>query len=596
MRIAYDNIIDDLVGGTSATIVASSELTSYPITNVQDQRLTTQWGSDSTTSQTIVCEFDTLPEFPDYATGTSYIQTAWSTVDSWTATLATLSVTNYTGILTVTATSNSSAYITRTGLTIPASSTIKIKARSTLSSTLTILNSAGSTLGTITGVNSAYSILSVTTATAATTLNIYTNNSTVGTALEIDGIYTGTGQYTTQLIDQSGNARHGTIYGATPDGEGGLVFDGVNDYVVISSTQTIPDIFHFDAILTIPNHATQIQVILGIGGSGVPRLLIDRSINNRNLRISYWNGGSTVTMESANFFPSTTIPVHCSITVNWLTGLVLVYQNGVLFTNHTMVSMIKPSALLWYIGNQAALSATNALGGTIRQARIYNRALSADEILHIYNEEPFNTESFGLVADWTLDAQYKVSTAAILGHNIKTGTTVKIEANNSNEWSDPAVSETMVVNPDNILKFLDDTYIYKYWRFTFSGQANLKIGRLWLGDYLSINPSSLDDFTVTKKRDDIVVYGKNRQKYASIGNGWRQIEFTFPRSNPVMISELTRFIDTVGHHGSFIFCNFDSLRDYELVEPLYCSISDDTGFSHARRQFYTYSLKLEEDR
>ncbi len=51
MRIAYDNLLDDLL---SANITYSTETTLYEATKVQDQRLTTQWRTTAATSQTIV--------------------------------------------------------------------------------------------------------------------------------------------------------------------------------------------------------------------------------------------------------------------------------------------------------------------------------------------------------------------------------------------------------------------------------------------------------------------------------------------------------------------------------------------------------------
>jgi hypothetical protein len=204
----------------------------------------------------------------------------------------------------------------------------------------------------------------------------------------------------------------------------------------------------------------------------------------------------------------------------------------------------------------------------------------------------------GLVADWTLDKDLQVNTAAILGHNIKAGCTVKIQANNTNEWSYPAVSETFsYVTPDKmILKFLASTYTYKYWKFTFSGMGAIQIGRMWLGKYLQINPSSLDNFTVNKKRSDTVLYGRNRQKYASPGIGWREFNLSFPKSDTNMMYNLETMYDQVGNHSSFIFCNFDSLRDYQIVDPCYCSLDGGIDFNHIGQQNYNYSLKLSEDK
>jgi hypothetical protein len=126
--------------------------------------------------------------------------------------------------------------------------------------------------------------------------------------------------------------------------------------------------------------------------------------------------------------------------------------------------------------------------------------------------------------------------------------------------------------------------------------GDIQIGRMWLGKYLQINPSSLDNFTVNKKRSDTVLYGRNRQKYASPGIGWREFNLSFPKSDTNMMYNLETMYDQVGNHSSFIFCNFDSLRDYQIVDPCYCSLDGGIDFNHIGQQNYNYSLKLSEDK
>lgn len=201
-----------------------------------------------------------------------------------------------------------------------------------------------------------------------------------------------------------------------------------------------------------------------------------------------------------------------------------------------------------------------------------------------------------------LGATAACSIFAVLSHNLTATGTVTVVGNDDIAsgltWvtSGESSTQTITYNAGPMLTFVSPIS-NRYWKFTFSGQTQngIEIGRLWLGSYLTISPSSLDDFTVTKKRDDTVVYGKNRQKYASVGNTWRAFTLTFPKTNGSMLTSIQTFYDTVGKHSSFIFCNFDSIRTYPLVDPCYCSISGDVGFSHAGRQYYTYSLELEED-
>jgi hypothetical protein len=63
-----------------------------------------------------------------------------------------------------------------------------------------------------------------------------------------------------------------------------------------------------------------------------------------------------------------------------------------------------------------------------------------------------------------------------------------------------------------------------------------------------------------------------------------------------MIDEILDLIDRVGFHSSFIFCNFDTIRNYEIVEPCYVSITGAVGFSHTNRLRFKYTLSIEEDK
>ena len=184
---------------------------------------------------------------------------------------------------------------------------------------------------------------------------------------------------------------------------------------------------------------------------------------------------------------------------------------------------------------------------------------------------------------------------AIVGHNINSGATVRAQGNATDAWTSPSVNELITYNSGMMIKYATGGS-YRYWRFSFSGlTSGLEIGRLWIGDYIQLTNSSFTDFVVTEKRDDVVAYGNGRQKYASRGDGWRAINLNFPKSDTTTTSAIRSMFSSAGKHASIIFCNFDSLRDYPLVEPMYCSITNDIEFSHADAMRFRYSLSLEED-
>lgn len=193
-----------------------------------------------------------------------------------------------------------------------------------------------------------------------------------------------------------------------------------------------------------------------------------------------------------------------------------------------------------------------------------------------------------------------IATAAILGHNISasaTAASIIISANSSASFTAGNVIATLTRNANAVLKFFSAA-TFQYWQFFVDDPTNtdgyLEFGRLWLGPYITISPSSLVDFRVVKKRSDLVTFGKNRQKYASPGENWRRFEFSFPPTGGSALTVIQDLYDAVGNHTSFIFTNLDTTYTYPLVYPAYVSLDGEISFAHAGYQKYTYDIAMEE--
>jgi hypothetical protein len=199
-----------------------------------------------------------------------------------------------------------------------------------------------------------------------------------------------------------------------------------------------------------------------------------------------------------------------------------------------------------------------------------------------------------------LGSAKSISTAAIISHNFTSSVSVTIDANTSNSWGSPATSKTIIYNAGMMLNFFTPVS-YQWWRFTISDPTNtngyLSIGRLWLGDYLTIDPSSSIDYKVTKKRSDRVIHGRGQQKFSSIGSTWKEFNLSFPPTDYPMIDSISLMYDTIGNHTSCIFCNFDDLRGIVgLIEPTYVSIQNEIDFTNNEGRKYSYDLTLMEEK
>lgn len=193
---------------------------------------------------------------------------------------------------------------------------------------------------------------------------------------------------------------------------------------------------------------------------------------------------------------------------------------------------------------------------------------------------------------------------ALIGHNLSSSATITFQISEYSNFL-TTIDETLVWNEGIILKFFDysgtisESSDYRYYRIIIADPLNpdgyVELSRVYLSGYLNITPSSLLDFSVTVRTSDRNLYSIHRDKFAIEGKTWRVFDLRFPASDKDMINSISDFIDTVGLHTSFIFCNFDSIRDYPIVEPCYCSIANDVEFTNLDYMKMSYNLSLEED-
>ena len=221
------------------------------------------------------------------------------------------------------------------------------------------------------------------------------------------------------------------------------------------------------------------------------------------------------------------------------------------------------------------------------------------EVSHIQDDRlSYNWKSDSATAQtiiFDLGSALEVNTLSLIGHNIIDGTIITFEANATDSWGAPSVSQALTWNENAILYFFSAMQEYRYWRLVLTGQGDIEIGKIVIGTYIQINPSSLLNFKVTEMNDDIRLYNKDRQRISLRGDKWRKVELDFPKTAYSTINLIETMFDTVGNFRSIVFCNFDTIRDYQIVEPLYCSIVGDLTFNHVDNMAFSYSLVLEED-
>jgi len=187
-----------------------------------------------------------------------------------------------------------------------------------------------------------------------------------------------------QAIDLSGNGNNGTIYGAQcVQGRSGkaLSFDGVDDYVEVAETSSL-DFTRTDNYTVLlwakvkPLDTYQQLIVKGLDGRYPYKIEID---NTNTLRVAIWDGTNIVSID-----------LETIISEHWVfCGLI---KNGDSFSGELNGEIVDTKDISGigevannenvYIGTRAEKSVF--FNGTIDEVRIYNRALSEEEIKWLY--------------------------------------------------------------------------------------------------------------------------------------------------------------------------------------------------------------------
>ena len=621
MRIAYRNLLDQL---PSAQVVPSTETVLYEAVNVQDQRLEgTQWWTTSPTSQTIIfgASTDTIVGGNiGLVTGSSVTNLVTDPEDmesgNWSDTNATISAAdNIVGYpaFKVLADSASAAYVQSANiLSTTSQQTITVTARLGSGSDGRIVLLNASTVSNIFQAEIAFATKVITYTTGAASMPAqWIDDDTVRVFGEAVGSSVGNVMQTLLYADKDAGDAEYVIYSAP------MVIDNTYPvpYVATSrtviSTQTsyrmppsgkfIVDMefkpfFPFDTPASPP--------IFGWYIDAAHHLWSRYNASTDAYRVFWQDGGTQRFLTSSAFTvlgSNTRMTLSLDLTTGNTTGPALYIDNALEDSAWNDAADVLASSGFTVLGI-GQLNATY-FDGIFRRFRVYG-GIFPDTYT---TEAEVDTElaKHELLLDQTYQEQFNFDTVAIMGHNISEGAAITFEANDWDEWnytdgsSSSIIQHTLAWDDETILKMITKTK-KTYAKFTINDPNNdaaqLKIGRIWLGPYIDIDPSSLDDFKVVKKRSDRNQYSRNRNKWSDKGVGWRRFELTFPRSGTTMIEKIQTMYDFSGNHSSMIFMNFDTLREYRIVSPVYCSIDGDVGFGHRGRQKYVYGLALEEDR
>ena len=179
----------------------------------------------------------------------------------------------------------------------------------------------------------------------------------------------------------------------TSDSSGALEFDGKNDYVNCGNDPSldITDAITIEAWVK-PTSAANFDAIVSKQGINVGYMIL--MMATKKFRM-YVGDGNWEYVESDTIFDGVSW-YHITGTYNPSDGKIRIYINGILEGTPTSQGAPLTSAVDVIIGAYASDPTTYNFNGSIDSVRIYNRALSAEEVRYHYNRG-------GPVAHWRFD-------------------------------------------------------------------------------------------------------------------------------------------------------------------------------------------------
>ena len=198
----------------------------------------------------------------------------------------------------------------------------------------------------------------------------------------------------TSWNDISGNGNNGTLtnFGSQTtydsNNAGSIVFDGLDDCVILQNFITSSyNSLTFNFWIKSITQKSYSQSILGkdTNTGNLPHLLIRRLANSDTLSYNVNNGISNDVIQVTDFFTGyDNIWMNIQITANYNTGDFIFYRNGQFFFQRNITSIFPNTNAVIYLGafvNPGFLP----FYGNMSLVSLYNRVLSASEVLQNYN-------------------------------------------------------------------------------------------------------------------------------------------------------------------------------------------------------------------
>ena len=185
--------------------------------------------------------------------------------------------------------------------------------------------------------------------------------------------------------------------------------------------------------------------------------------------------------------------------------------------------------------------------------------------------------------------------AAILNHNFTASAGIIVQASTAATFTPAHLSANVTFRSGPMVVFFTSG-AHRFWRFSFDeltlGAGYYEVGRLMLGEYLQVDPSSLVEFPEKHPRSDRLSFSLSNQPYSDEGVGHKELSYQFEHAGNTMKASMVTMWDTVGKYLPILFLNYND--KFTVIPPLYCSIIKDMEFVHLKYDKWNFGLELRE--
>ena len=194
-----------------------------------------------------------------------------------------------------------------------------------------------------------------------------------------------------------------------------------------------------------------------------------------------------------------------------------------------------------------------------------------------------------------LDDSSSADIAALVGHNLSTGATIKIQGNTADTWDAPTVDESMDYSTGPIWKQFTGAK-KKYWRFTISDTDNsdtyIEVGRAIITNKTDLTNTYSNTYTEAFQNTGRVRYSITGQPFGVRGYEYRTLSLNVPYMDTDDKENMRDMFADVQQYEP-ILCIPDTANDND-VKPIYCVLEEPFTANHIFKHQYQGPVTLRE--